>query len=91
MADKDSTRVSDSEDVGTANARADQAAIADGERNFGKNNSSIRNRAHMPSPEPKVGPFIKVYKDGGLVQGVDHLPNKAHKVIHEAGGEKFRG
>jgi hypothetical protein len=66
-------KVSDSTDVGDVNARADAVAVEQGERDFGKGHSSIRNRAHMPNPEPRVSPLIQIYPlsahaKGGMVK-----------------------
>jgi hypothetical protein len=61
-------KVSDSQDTGTANARADAKSIDKGERDFGKNNSNIRNRVGTRSGEPTVSPLIRVYNQGGPVK-----------------------
>jgi len=66
MADR---KVSDSEDVGTANARADAVSAEQAERDYGRGHTWIRNRAGTINPEPKVSPLIRVYAQGGVVLG----------------------
>ena len=65
-------KVSESEDTGTARARADAKSIAQGEKDFGPNNSLIRNAVGTRSLEDRnIGPFIQIYPNkyakGGAV------------------------
>ena len=70
-------KVSESEDTGTARARADAKSIAQGEKDFGRNNSLIRNAVGTRSSEDRdIGPFIQIYpnkyaKGGGVTRFKD--------------------
>jgi hypothetical protein len=54
-------RVSDSVDTGTVNARTNEKSIAQGEKDFGRGYSSVRDKTGTRSGEPTVGPLIQVY------------------------------
>jgi hypothetical protein len=66
------------DDVGTARARADAQSVEQGERDFGRKNSSISRAVDTRSSEPRVSPLINIYPgerrkdvpryaDGGMV------------------------
>jgi hypothetical protein len=64
-------KVSESEDAARANALADAISIDQARRDFGANNTWIRNRAGTANPEPRVGPLIYAtpkYASGGKVE-----------------------
>ncbi len=84
------------EDVGTVRADADAKSIAQGEKDFGRNNSNIRNAVGTRNPEPTVGPLIKIYgkggraahKDGGKAAYTGGTRPTGGRIVKATGGER---
>jgi hypothetical protein len=69
-------KVSESEDTGTANARADQISAEQAIKDYGRGHTWIENRAGTINPEPRISPFIQIYprrgdkfSNGGIPMG----------------------
>ena len=58
-------KVSESEDTGTANARADQISAEQAIKDYGRGHTWIENRAGTINPEPRISPFIQIYPRRG--------------------------